>query len=89
MLAWTLTNGALVAGILGSGGGSAISATGGSNKVSVYMMVLLYSVAVLAFFKAVGSTLCKSRWVLPGVDYADSTSGFRRLVDMIFWLFQG
>lgn len=49
LLAWTMTNGALVAAILQvSGGDSAVATT--------YMGVLLYTVAGLAFFRFLGSS---------------------------------
>ncbi|KAL7423299.1 Chitin synthase, class 8 [Cryptotrichosporon argae] len=49
LLVWTLTNGALAAGITSSSGGDSTLAT-------TYMGVMLYTVAALAFFRFLGST---------------------------------
>ncbi|CAD6567684.1 MAG: Chitin synthase, class 1 [Cyphobasidiales sp. Tagirdzhanova-0007] len=57
VLIWTLTNGALVAGIIGSGASSSFKANGSETKVNAYMMFLLYAVAVLALIKAVGASM--------------------------------
>ncbi|EIW73092.1 hypothetical protein TREMEDRAFT_70893 [Tremella mesenterica DSM 1558] len=49
LLAWTMSNGALVAAILQPSGGS-------SSLATTYMGILLFTVAGLAFFRFVGST---------------------------------
>ncbi|TYJ52681.1 hypothetical protein B9479_006730 [Cryptococcus floricola] len=50
LLAWTMSNGALTAGILQSSSGT-------SSLATTYMGVLLYTVAGLAFFRFLGSTI--------------------------------
>lgn len=62
MLAWTLSNGALVAAIISTSAGESITAT----KVNVYMAFLLYSVAGLAAFRFVGCTMCELRSLSSG-----------------------
>jgi chitin synthase len=59
VLAWTLTNGALVAGILSTSAGDTLTTT----RTNVYMAFLLYSVAGLAAFRFVGSTVYSIFWL--------------------------
>ncbi|GAA6064671.1 hypothetical protein JCM10212_001787, partial [Sporobolomyces blumeae] len=59
VLAWTLTNGALVAAILSTSAGDTLTTT----RTNVYMAFLLYSVAGLAAFRFVGSTLYSIFWL--------------------------
>ncbi|KIY52490.1 glycosyltransferase family 2 protein [Fistulina hepatica ATCC 64428] len=54
LLAWTLSNGLLAAVILSTNGSSSGDV---SSTVSGYMAFLLYSLAILAFIRFVGSTL--------------------------------
>ncbi|GAA5981861.1 hypothetical protein JCM11641_001922 [Rhodosporidiobolus odoratus] len=59
VLAWVLSNGALVAGILSTTAGSNITTT----QTNVYMAFLLYSVAALAAFRFLGSTAYTLIWI--------------------------
>lgn len=59
LLAWTLTNGGLVAGILSTSAGSSVTST----QSNVYMAFLLYSVAGLAAIRFLGSTFYSIVWV--------------------------
>ncbi|GAA6021775.1 hypothetical protein JCM11491_007242 [Sporobolomyces phaffii] len=59
VLAWTLTNGALVAAILSTSAGDTLTTT----RTNVYMAFLLYSVAGLAAFRFVGSTVYSIFWL--------------------------
>ncbi|GAA6030305.1 hypothetical protein JCM8097_009038 [Rhodosporidiobolus ruineniae] len=59
LLAWCLTNGALVAAIVSTSAGNAITTT----RSNVYMAFLLYSVAGLAAFRFIGSTLYSVVWL--------------------------
>ncbi|GAA5953586.1 hypothetical protein JCM21900_003352 [Sporobolomyces salmonicolor] len=59
VLAWTLTNGALVAGILSTSAGDSLTTT----RSNVYMAFLLYSVAGLAAFRFIGSTVYSIFWL--------------------------
>ncbi|GAA5893025.1 hypothetical protein JCM5296_003407 [Sporobolomyces johnsonii] len=59
VLAWTLTNGALVAGILSTSAGDSLTTT----RTNVYMAFLLYSVAGLAAFRFIGSTVYSIFWL--------------------------
>ncbi|KAH8916804.1 glycosyltransferase family 2 protein [Atractiella rhizophila] len=63
VLAWALTNGALVAAILSTDANQSISTeTGTSNaKVNGYLSFLLYSVAGLAAIRFIGAVVCTSR----------------------------
>lgn len=55
LLAWTLSNALLAAGILNSVGSA--SSLGSSATLSGYMAFILYSVAILAFVRFIGSTV--------------------------------
>ncbi|KAM0750978.1 hypothetical protein T439DRAFT_300931 [Meredithblackwellia eburnea MCA 4105] len=63
VLAWTLSNGALIATIVSTSASSNITTNGGSAKVNGYMTFLLYSVAGLALFRFVGCTLYSIMWL--------------------------
>lgn len=63
VLGWTITNGALVAGILSTGAGSNFTSSGGSSTVNGYMMFLLFSVAGLAAFRFIGCTVYSILWL--------------------------
>jgi len=54
LLAWVLSNGLLAAAIVSTN--SKASSSGANNAVNGYMAFLLYSVAILAFIRFVGST---------------------------------
>lgn len=43
----------------GSGASSSFAADGSSEKVNVYMTILLIAIAALAAVKTIGSTICK------------------------------
>ncbi|KAK9900585.1 glycosyltransferase family 2 protein [Cystobasidium minutum MCA 4210] len=62
VLIWYVIYGALVAGIIGSGASNSFAADGSSEKVNIYMTILLIAIAVLAFIKTVGATICKSSY---------------------------
>ncbi|CAH7688620.1 class II chitin synthase [Phakopsora pachyrhizi] len=66
VLAWTLTNGALVAVILSTSQGSHIAVGGGNAKVNGYMAFLLYSVFGLALIKFCGATLYLIQFIFTG-----------------------
>ncbi|SGY19437.1 BQ5605_C014g07647 [Microbotryum silenes-dioicae] len=59
VLAWSLTNGALVAAITSTGASNSI---GGAGKVNIYMAFVLYSVAGLAAVKFIGCTIYSILW---------------------------
>ncbi|BGP01634.1 Chitin synthase 4 [Rhodotorula toruloides] len=59
VLAWTLTNGALVAAILSTSAGDTVTTT----RSNIYMAFLLYSVAVLAAVRFLGCTFYSIIWV--------------------------
>ncbi|BGP17974.1 hypothetical protein JCM10213_003981 [Rhodosporidiobolus nylandii] len=59
LLSWTLSNGALAAGILSSSAGGNITTT----QTNIYMAFLLYSVAGLAAFRFIGSTIYSVIWL--------------------------
>ncbi|SCV73964.1 BQ2448_6394 [Microbotryum intermedium] len=59
VLAWSLTNGALVAAITSTSAGSTI---GGAGRVNIYMAFVLYSVAGLAAIKFVGCMIYSILW---------------------------
>jgi len=59
VLAWTLSNGALVAAIISTSAGDNVTNT----KVNAYMAFLLYSVAGLAAFRFVGCSLYSLMWL--------------------------
>lgn len=62
VLAWTLSNGALVVGILHTSAGQAIVTSGSAKNLNFYMIFLLYSVAGLAFIRFVGSVIYMITW---------------------------
>lgn len=43
----------------GSGASASFAADGSSEKVNIYMTVLLIAIAVLAAIKTIGATICK------------------------------
>lgn len=43
----------------GSGASASFAADGSSAKVNIYMTILLIAIAVLAFIKTVGATICE------------------------------
>ncbi|GAA5977405.1 hypothetical protein JCM10908_004966 [Rhodotorula pacifica] len=59
LLAWTLSNGGLVAGILSTSAGSSVTST----QSNIYMAFLLYSVAGLAAIRFLGSTFYSIVWI--------------------------
>jgi hypothetical protein len=55
----TVSNGALVAGILSTTAGGNIATSGSDAKVNVYMSFLLFSVAGLAAIRFIGAAVCE------------------------------
>lgn len=68
----------------GSDAGNSIAADGASSRASIYMAILLYSVTVLAFIKAIGATM----YMVSGACVCGPIVLLTEDLQA-FWLFQG